>query len=133
MQKYQSFSHAKTKCLYHLIFSTKFRRKCLNDIYDVVIDAFRYCESKSNFEILEIELDKDHIHLMIKFKPSYSIEQVVRRLKQMTTFYIYEKEEQYLRKFYWKKKKILWTNGYFCSTIGDVSEETLRKYIQNQG
>jgi putative transposase len=79
--KHKTYGHAKTRLRYHLIFSTKFRRKCLDQIHDVVIDAFRYVESKSNFQILTIELDKDHVHMLIEFKPRYSIEQVVSRLK----------------------------------------------------
>ena len=50
----------------------------------------------------------------------------------MTTKLIWDKEETYLRQFYWRDKK-LWTGGYFCSTIGEVSEETIKKYIENQG
>ena len=46
-----------------------------------MIDAFRKVESKSNFEIHAIELDKDHVHMLVSFKPHYSIEQVVKRLK----------------------------------------------------
>ena len=38
----------------------------------------------------------------------------------------------YLRKLYWRKKKTLWTHGYFCSTIGNVSEERIKNYIENQ-
>lgn len=131
--KYQTYSHAKTRLRYHLIFSTKFRRKCLTQIRDVVINAFKKVESKSNFEILVIELDKDHIHMLVSFKPHYSIEQVVRRLKQLSTFYIYQQEREYLKKFYWKQKNVLWTHGYFCSTIGDVSEKKIIEYIENQG
>lgn len=131
--KYKTYGHAKTRLRYHLIFSTKFRRKCLDQIHDVVIDAFRYVESKSNFHILTIELDKDHVHMLIEFKPRYSIEQVVSRLKQMTTNFIWTREPHHLGKFYWKQHHILWTRGYFCSTIGDVSEKTLKRYIENQG
>lgn len=131
--KYQTYGHAKTRLRYHLIFSTKFRRKCLNDIHDVVIDAFKKVKAKSNFDILAIELDEDHVHMLVSFKPHYSIEQVVKRLKQMSTFYIYQKEQEYLKKFYWKQKNVLWTHGYFCSTIGEVSEKKLIKYIENQG
>ena len=131
--KYQTYSHAKTRLRYHLIFSTKFRRKCLDQIHDSVINAFRKVEQKSNFDILAIELDKDHAHMLVSFKPCYSIEQVVRRLKQMSTFYIYQKEYDYLKKFYWKQKNVLWTHGYFCSTIGEVSEKKIIEYIKNQG
>lgn len=131
--KYKTYGHAKTKLRYHFILSTKFRRKCLTKIHDSVIEAFQYADKKSNFSILTMELDKDHIHLLMEFKPRYSIEQVVSRLKQLTTNYLWKKHETYLKQFYWKQKNILWTRGYFCSTIGDVSERVLRKYIENQG
>lgn len=132
-ERYETFSHAKTLIRYHIIFSTKYRRKCLNQIHDSVLDAFKKVEAKSDFKILVMELDKDHIHLLIQFKPHYSIEQVVRRLKQLTTYYIWKDNEQWLKKFYWSGKHILWTHGYFASTVGDVSEKTLKKYIENQG
>lgn len=132
-ERYETFSHAKTLIRYHIIFSTKYRRKCLNQIHDSVLDAFKRVEAKSDFKILVMELDKDHIHLLIQFKPHYSIEQVVRRLKQLTTYYIWKDNEQWLKKFYWSGKRILWTHGYFASTVGDVSEKTLKKYIENQG
>lgn len=129
---YETFNHAKTSLRYHLIFSTKYRRKCLNNIKDTVFNAFKYCESISDFKILTMELDKDHIHLLVNIPPHYSIEQTVRRLKQITTAYLYKNEYCYLKKFYWKRN-IIWTHGYFCSTIGEVSEQTLKHYIENQG
>lgn len=130
---YVTYNHAKTSIRYHIIFSTKYRRKCLNLIHDIVIESFKYAESISHFKILTMELDQDHIHFLITFPPSYSIEQTVRRLKQVSTNYLYNKCGQYLRQFYWKNKQVLWTHGYFCSTIGNVSEKTLKHYIENQG
>lgn len=50
-------------------------------------------------------------------------------MKQMTTKYIYDNCLEHIKKFYWKQKRILWTHGYFVSTIGEVSE----KYNKNQG
>ena len=73
-----------------------------------------------------------YIHFLIKFKPALSIEQVVRRMKQLSTNYLWKHEKDYLKQFYWKDK-ILWTGGYFCSTIGEVSEKTIKKYIEHQG
>ena len=132
-KRYRTYSRAKTRLRYHFIFSTKSRRRYLDQIRQTVLDAFRYVESKSNFSILEMELDKDHIHFLMEFKPKYSIEQVVSRMKQMSTNYIWKHESAHLRKFYWKQKNILWTHGYFCSTIGEVSEKVLRNYIKNRG
>lgn len=133
--KYTSFGHAKTRIRYHIILCTKYRRKCLNTIRQYVLDTFRLAETKSHFKIHYMELDEDHIHFLISFPPSYSIEQTVRRLKQFSTYHIYDDPfiTTHLKKFYWKKKKVLWTHGYFCSTIGEVSEEKIKAYIENQG
>ena len=80
-----------------------------------------------------MELDNDHIHFIVSFPPAYSIEQTVRRMKMISTNYVYERCENYLKKFYWKDKRLLWTHGYFCSTIGEVSEQMVKHYIENQG
>lgn len=130
--EYLTLGHAKTHLRYHIIFSTKYRKRCLNQIHDSVIEAFKKSETNSHYKILIMELDSDHIHLLITFKPFLSISQVVRRLKQLTTRYIWDQNENFLKKFYYKNK-VLWTHGYFCSTIGEVSEATIKKYIENQG
>lgn len=130
---YTTYNHAKTSLRYHIILSTKYRRKCLNTIKDIVLESFRYAESISHFKIITMELDQDHIHFLITFPPKYSIEQTVRRLKQVSINYIYNNCGEYLKQFYWKRKRVLWTHGYFCSTIGIVSEKTLKQYIENQG
>lgn len=131
-EKYESIAHAKTRLRYHIIFSTKYRRKCLDPIKDEILESFRYAESKSDFKILLMNLEEDHIHFLLKFKPALSIEQVVRRLKQMSTNYLWKNHEKYFKKFYWGTRQI-WTRGYFCSTIGEVSEKNIRAYIEQQG
>ena len=132
---YESFNHAKTRLRYHIIFCTKYRRKCLNPIRDVVIESFREAERRFHFKIHHMELDEDHIHFLVSFPPKYSIEQTVSRMKQFSIKYVYDDMNAncHLRKFYWRKKKTLWTHGYFCSTIGNASEERIKKYIENQG
>ena len=131
-QLYKTYGHAKTKLKYHIIFSTKYRRKCLTSIHNDVINAFKYVHAKSDFEILKMELDKDHIHFLLKFKLSLSINFVVNRMKTMSTNYLYKIQNAYLRNFYQNKNK-LWTHGYFVSTIGEVSQKALEHYIENQG
>ena len=82
-----------------------------------------------------MNIDKDHIHLLISFPVDYSISQTVNRLKQITTNYLYSHDSTsiWLKKFYWKKKRMLWTHGYFVSTLGQISEEKVFQYIENQG
>ena len=131
-KEYETFSHAKTRLRYHIIFSTKYRHNCLNQIREDVYAACKYAESKSHFKILIMEIDKNHIHFLLKFKPAISIASVVRRLKQLSAKYLWDKQSSYLKQFYWKEKHI-WTGGYFCSTIGEVSEQKIKHYIENQG
>jgi len=132
---YITTAHAKTSIRYHIIFSTKYRRKCLSEIREIILDSFRYIESKSAFKILYMEVDKDHIHFLMTWKPSLSITQVVSRMKQMSINRIYKNEiaSSHLNNFFWGRKKRLWTGGYFVSTIGEVSEKTLKEYIEKQG
>lgn len=126
--------HCRTYLRYHIIFVTKYRRKCLEYIRQDVFDAFRYTESKSNIKIHCMNLEDDHIHLIVSFPVTYNISQTISRLKEMTTNYLWRVKDQWLRQFYWKKKKrLLWTHGYYVSTLGQVSEKIVWSYIENQG
>jgi len=87
---------------------------------------------KYDFDILEIEVDKDHIHILVDSEPKLSPLMIVRVLKQQSTIIIYERHYTELKRYFWKENTF-WTDGYFCSTIGEVSSKTLEKYIQNQG
>lgn len=129
---YDSIAHSKTKLRYHVIFSTKYRRHCLEQVRDAVLASFRYGESISDYRILVMNLEDDHIHFLLKWKPALSIEQVVRRMKQTSTTYLWQNHETYFRRFYWRDRHI-WTGGYFCATVGDVSEQNVIAYISNQG
>ena len=74
------------------------------------------------------EVDKnmcDHIHFLIRATPTCRIVDIVHKLKQVSTYDMWQKHYKYLSKWYWNGKHYLWTRGYFCSTIGEVSEKTL--------
>ena len=81
-----------------------------------------------------MNLEDYHIHLIVSFPVTYIISQTISRLKEMTTNYLWRVKDQWLRQFYWKKKKrLLWTHGYYVSTLGQVSEKIVWSYIENQG
>ena len=109
-------SHCKHHIRYHIIFVTKYRRKCLDEIKQDVFDAFRYVEDKSHIKIYNMNLDADNIHLLLSFPTDYSLSQTVNRLKQMTTNYLYrnERTEKWLKQFYWKKKTFIMDRWLFC-------------------
>lgn len=132
MTEYRTYGHAKTRLRYHLIFSTKYRTKCLIGIENAVHDALRKVEQNSDFRIHAAGVDQDHVHLVVSFKPNWSLTQIVRRLKQQSTHLLWEAETEHLQKFYWGSKRKLWTGGYFAETVGRVSEEKILDYVNNQ-
>lgn len=131
-KNYKSKNHSKFILTYHIIFVCKYRKKLLikygEDIKQIMYDISK----RYDFDIKEMEVDKDHIHMMIESVPKISPLQIVRVLKQQSTIQMWRKYSKELRKYYWAENT-LWTDGYFCSTIGEVSSKTLKHYIQNQG
>lgn len=131
-KNYKSKNHSKFILTYHIIFACKYRKKLLikygEDIKQIMYDISK----RYDFDIKEMEVDKDHIHMMISSVPKISPLQIVRVLKQQSTMEIWKIHKNELRKQYWKGNTF-WTDRYFCSTIGEVSSKTLKHYIQNQG
>jgi len=107
----------------------KYRKKLL---YGELDDFLKTVIYKSNFEIIEVETDKDHIHLMIQYISRVSISSIVNRLKSITTFYLWQNYRLFLKHHFWKENTF-WTDGYFVCSVGEASLETIHKYIQNQG
>lgn len=105
----------------------------LNDtIWRICERSYGIYITKYDFEILEIEVDKNHVHLLVESEPKVSPLMIVRTLKQQITIKLWNEFSDELCKYFWKERTFS-TDGYFVSTIGEVSAETLRKYIQNQG
>ena len=110
-----------------------YRKKLLvsKEISDYIKQfSYEIC-TKSNIIIKYMETDKDHIHYMIETEPTISISKVVNLIKSYTTYHIWKKHE-YLKNHFWKEHTF-WTDGYFACSVGNVSEEMLKQYIENQG
>jgi len=93
---------------------------------------FHRIESTSDFKIIEMEVDIDHIHILIQYAPKISILQIVRRLKQISTINIWKNYSKELKRCFWKENTF-WGDGYFACSVGNVSKETIEKYIRSQG
>ena len=98
---------------------------------DIKQFSYEICQ-KHKVIIRYMETDKDHIHYMIETEPTMSISKIVNLMKNYTTYHIWKRYPDYLRKHFWKEHTF-WTDGYFVCSVGNVSEEMLRKYIENQG
>lgn len=134
MDGYERGGHSKYSMKVHLIFVTKYRKKLFrSQRYADAVKQFLYDAARQRqYKIVQMEADQDHVHLLIGYRPNVAVSEMVRQLKQDSTYQMWKTHEKYLRKQYWKKK-ILWSDGYFACSIGQVSQETIEKYIQNQG
>lgn len=134
MDDYNRGGHSKYSMKAHLIFVTKYRREIFK--YDKRADnvkQFLYDATKKyGYEIIQMETDKDHIHILLEYSPEVSVSDIVKQLKQYSTYQMRNYHKEYLSQQYWKHK-ILWSDGYFACSIGQVSQEIIEKYIQNQG
>lgn len=132
---YKSKNHSKFSLKAHLVFVTKYRKPLLKN--NLIVNQLRLkladIEARSDFNIELAEVDKDHIHILMDYEPKVSILQIVRRLKQETTFTLWRLFEEKLRKHYYKERTF-WSDGYFVCSIGvGASYETIQKYISSQG
>ena len=131
---YQSKNHSKYSLKVHLVFVVKYRKKLINKDIDFFLKTkIKQIEERSDFKVELMETDKDHIHFLINYDPKVSVLQIVRRLKQETTFELWKVHESYLKKHFWKEHTF-WSDGYFACSIGEgVSYSTIQEYIKNQG
>ena len=133
LKEYISKNHSKFLIKYHIILVCKYRKQILVGAveYDMK-KIMRHISEMSDFDIEVMETDKDHLHMMVRSEPKLSPLQIVRRLKQMSTSAVWKKYRDFLRHNFYKEHTF-WTDGYFVSSIGNVSQETIKKYIENQG
>lgn len=124
---------SKTTLIYHVILTTKYRRKALLGIEQETYRAFREIEAHSSFKILDMGIeDGNHIHLVIKSSPQYSVSGIVNRLKGWSLYHLWNNSSEHLSSFYWGEKKKLWHGGYYCDTVGKVSQDKILEYIKSQ-
>lgn len=121
MNTLKSLNPCKFLIQYHFIFVCKYRRKVLNPIRKSILNEMTNISLKYDFRIHTQEVDQDHIHLLIETIPRISPSQICRVLKQESTINLWKLHSSYLSNFYWKEKT-LWSDGWFCSTIGNVSQ-----------
>jgi putative transposase len=129
--EYQTNSHCKHLIALHLILVVNYRKQLLiGDLGQFIKDSTLEISEVSDFSVEVIEIDKDHIHILMRISPKYSVSQHVRNIKQMTTSRIWRAFPA-LKKQFWLEKTF-WSDGYFVCSVGNASSETIRKYIQEQ-
>ena len=122
-------SHAVYDTKYHLVWAPKYRRWIVReDIRQRAAELLREIAEDFQFEIEEMEVSKDHVHVFLNFPPRYSIAKVVGILKSVSASELFREFPDLRRQL---RGGELWEDGYFVRTVGDqVTAEAVRKYIQ---
>lgn len=115
-------------CQYHVIFTTKYRRKVLvGEIETQLKEIILKAQESLDFKVLELEVMPDHVHLLLDSNPKKGIYNQINRIKGLSSNIL-------RNNFPSLKKRIptLWTRSKFISTVGSISLEVVKKYIENQ-
>ena len=129
---YRTLNHSKFLIHYHVIFVVKYRKQLLIHYGDDMKQILQDIADKSDFNIEELEVDVDHVHLLIESVPKLSPLMVVRRLKQISTRRIWKLYHNELATEF-TRERTFWSDSYFAASIGQIDMDAVTAYIQNQG
>ena len=124
--------HSVYRTEYHIVGIPKYRRRILNPGVKVYISKLfpKVLRSMPGCEIIEQNIQVDHIHLLMVIPPKYAVSEVIGQVKQYTASKLREKFA-WLDKVYWKER-VAWSTGYFVSTVG-LDEKQITEYMKWQG
>lgn len=115
-------------CRYHVIFCPKYRRSVLREPIAERFKKVVYSpEEANNFKVLEMEVMPDHVHLLLDVDPTVGINIIVSRIKGRTSNVLNREFPELKRKL-----PTLWTRSKFIATVGSVSLDIVKAYIENQ-
>lgn len=116
------------KCHYHVVFCPKYRRKVLTSPIDdslktIILEVIE----KWGQELIELEVMPDHVHLLVGCDPQFGIHKLIKYVKGTSSRLLRQEYPQLKQRL-----PSLWTNSYACYTVGGVTLETLKSYVENQ-
>ena len=126
--KYKSNNNVVYSCKYHVVWCPKYRRKVLVDGVDERLKEIAQAVAEEmHFEIIEMEVMPDHVHMLVEVDPQLGIHKAVKRIKGRSSHDLREE-------FPWLRRRLpsLWTNSYLVSTVGGAPLAIARRYVENQ-
>ena len=126
----RKISHVQYDIEYHIVWTTKYRYKVLQGkIAERIRELIRQSCNSMEVTIIKGCVGKEHIHIMVSSPPSLSVSKLVQQLKGKTSRVLLNEYKE-LKKKYWGQH--LWASGYFCRSVGDVTKEMIKEYIEEQ-
>ena len=127
-KKYHTSHNWVYSCQYHVVWCPKYRRKVLVAPIDTWLkELFLEKQEEYGYQVIDMEVMPDHVHLILDVNPQVGIKSVVSKIKGYTSATI-RKEFPFMK----KKLPTLWTRSKFVSTVGAVSLEVVKQYVQEQ-
>ncbi len=124
-----SLTHTKWMCKYHIVFTPKYRRKIIyNKIKRDVVEILKELCKWKGVEIIEGNAMIDHVHMLVKIPPKYSVSSFMGYLKGKSAMMIFDRQANLKYKF---GNRHFWSRGYYVSTVG-LNEATVAKYVRDQ-
>ena len=129
MNQFKRLSHAIWQCKYHIVWCPKYRFRILDGALGKTVNFLikQLCGWK-NIEIIESNVQVDHIHLVLSIPPKYSVSEAIGFLKGKSAIKIFDMHHE-LKQRYWGRH--FWSKGYCVSTVG-LDEEKIKKYVKWQ-
>ena len=123
-------SHVNFEIEYHIVWTTKYRYRVLTGrVAERCREIIRQSCNSMGINIMKGSIGKDHVHILVSCPPNISASKIVQELKGRTSRVLLSEYKE-LKKRYWGQH--LWAVGYFCRSVGDVSKEVVKTYIENQ-
>ena len=128
MSEYRKGSHTVYDIQYHFVWVTKYRYHVLRgEVAERARELIRQSCMSRDIKVVRGRVSKDHIHILVSCPPTLSPAKVMQYLKGRSSQKLQE-EFSHLKKRYWGQH--LWARGYFCATVGAVTEEQIQEYIE---
>ena len=129
-RQFKKLAHSLYECKYHIVFCPKYRYKILKEEVGTYLkeQIYQLCGQKDGVEVLELNVQEDHVHLLVQIPPKYAVSQFMGFLKGKLALRMFDRFPQ-LRKKYWGQH--FWSRGYCVSTVG-LDEERITKYVKWQ-
>lgn len=130
MQMYRKSSHTIYDIKYHIVWITKYRKPVIAGIVaERCRELVRQVCKENEVEIIRGHVSKDHIHLLLSVPPTISVSKLVQLMKGRSSRKLLM-EDKNLQRQYWGQH--LWARGYFVASSGNVTDEMIKEYIENQ-
>jgi putative transposase len=125
---YKSNRNVYYSCKYHVVWCPKYRRKVLvHDVAARLATIIRELCSEHEAEVLSLDIQPDHVHLLVECDPQFGIHRLVRYIKGSSSRLLRQEFPALKRRL-----PTLWTNSYFVSTLGGAPRAAISQYIENQ-